>query len=222
MNMKNVCAIIAAAAGLAVGTSANADVLLSFGYTDLSGSFDGSAFHAVAVDNAAFSTSGDVTRLDSVGGTAAFAAGLAFGPTAASVEITIDVTSLGGQLASGAGGFVLTDIDGDTIQGDISGTWTSAGIGGIAFFAGMLNNVTLTSNVNGTFDGTSGGAVDMELPGAGPYEGAFVQLFINSGGGFFDAPFDGISVQVNGEVIPTPGSLAILSLAGLAAVRRRR
>ncbi len=201
--------------------SASADVIMSFGFTDLNGSYDGTGFSAVAVDSGALSTTGDVTRLANPGATADFNTGFASGLTAADVSISIDVTNLTATTADGMGSFVITDADGDTIAGDLDGVWTTMGFGSI-FFTGLIGNVQLTANANNTFDGPSGGSFDMNLPGEAPYEGAFVQLSIDTSGGFFSSEFTGRSIQVVGEIVPTPGSLALLGAGGLVGIRRRR
>jgi hypothetical protein len=101
---------------------------------------------------------------------------------------------------------------------DVAGTFTNGG-SGFYFFTGLLSNVNL---VGAEFNGSDGGAFDMDLPGDAPYNGALVQLFLDTNGGFFTQDFDGISVQLDGEILPTPGSVALLGLAGLVTTRRRR
>ncbi len=138
--------------------------------------------------------------------------------------MTIDVSNITALTADGAGTFNITDADGDTIDGNISGQWVSGG-GGIIFFNALLDGVTLTDNgtQDGTFDGPSAGSFDIDLPGDGPYPGAWIQLMIrNDGGTFFESDFGDASVQVDGEILPTPGSLAILGLGGLTMARAGR
>lgn len=211
-------ALTAVLAGLA-GVAGAAPVL-SFGYTDLSGSFvhDTSMFVASAADTDDLQTSGDVTRLADVVGTADFDTGFVSRSAFADVQLTMQVSPIDAITASGVGNIVLTDDDGDTIFATINGVFTSGG-SGIYFFEGLLSEV----GYNGSeFNGTDGGSFDMDLPGDPPYWGAIVQLFIASNAGFFNADFEGVSVQVSGEIVPTPGSLALLGLAGLTAARRRK
>lgn len=206
--------VLGATAGLASG-----EVILSWGYTDLDGSFDGTTFRAVA----GVSSSGDVTRLADPTSTAEFDAGFITRSAMADVLVAITVSNIGGVTADGSGSFTLTDDDGDTITGDIDGVFINGGFG-FVFFNGLLSNVVLNGNPQGgnTFNGVDGGSFDMDLPGETPYEGAIISLFLDPSSGFFTQTFDGVSVQVDGEIIPAPASLALLGLGGLVGMRRRR
>lgn len=217
--MKSTIFAVVGIVGCAAAT-ASAAPILSFGYTEVAGSFDTgtSVFDAVAVDNGALATAGDVTRLAAPGGTANFDAGFVSASAFADVSLTMDITAITGANASATGHIMLMDADGDSIHADVSGTFDNGGAG-FYFFTGLLSNVNL---VGAEFNGTDGGAFDMDLPGDAPYDGALVQLFLDSSGGFFTQDFDGLSVQLDGEILPTPGSMALLGLAGLATTRRRR
>jgi hypothetical protein len=208
-----------AAFGLLVGV-AQADVVLSFGFTDTSGAYDGAgSFSASAVDAGTLRTSGDVTSLTGAGGTAEFDAGFA----GATADFTVDLSvgAIVGGSRAGSGAFTITDADGDTITGDIDGDWLSGG-GDIVFFNGFLSNVFLNdTGLGGTFDGPSSGQFDMDIAGQ-PLEGAFVTLFIATGSGFFDSAFSGVSTQVDGVVVPAPAGVMALAGLGLMAARRRR
>lgn len=208
-----------AALGLLTG-AASADVVLTFGFTDTSGSYDGAgSFSASAVDAGALRTSGDVTSLFGAGGTAEFDAGFAGGT--ADFEVDLSVGPVVAGTRAGSGSFTITDADGDTITGDISGDWISGG-GDIVFFNGLLSDVFLNATGGGTtFDGPSSGGFDMGIPGQ-PLSGAFVTLFIATGSGFFDSAFSGVSTQVDGVVIPAPAGIMAIAGLGLMATRRRR
>lgn len=203
------------AAGACVAAPALAvDASVTFGFTDLNGSFD---FGTGVFDlNNDADTSGDVSRLEAPGGVADYNIGFA-APAAAA--FSVNVFNKVGSVAQGTGSFTITDADGDTLTGDIDGTWIQ-GLLGINF-NGDLSNVVFTSD-DGTFDGPSGGSFSTLLSGTPPYIGAVVQLFVPPGGNFFDSDFDVESVQVLGEIVPAPASLSLLGLAGLAAGRRRR
>lgn len=212
-----------AAFGLLAG-AAQAEVVLTFGFTDTSGSYDTgtSTFSAVSVDTPEFSTGGDVTRLAAPGGTAEFDTGFASGGSSAAFAMSLDVTAKMAGTAKGAGSFTITDADGDTVTGTISGDWISGG-GDIVFFNGLITDVILTDvgTLDGTFDGPSSGSFGLDIAGQ-PLEGALVSLFIATGSGFFDTGFSGVSTQVDGVVIPAPAGVLALTGIGLMAVRRRR
>jgi hypothetical protein len=219
-----------AVAGLAA--SASAEVVLSFGYTDLNGTYAqggvgiNGTFTANASSAGALQSSGDVTRLITPDGTSSFSAGFVGLLDSSDARFTVTVFNKTLNRAQGLGSFVLTDIDGDTITGDIDGLWIR-GPQGRTFFNGNLRNVTVNDNPDGEgfFDGLfngQAGAFSTDFIRQQPLSGAIVQLFIRTGVGFFDANFDSVSTQVAGELIPTPGALALLGLGGLVAGRRRR
>jgi MYXO-CTERM domain-containing protein len=217
---KGAVALCAAAVWMAAPSAASASNILTWGFTDLSGSFNAGAglFQAVSVSNDAFRTDGDVTRLAAPGGTAQYRNGAQAG----AVQIALTVQNAVGGTATGAGLFSITDADGDTLSGLIAGMWISPGAG-ITYFNGILSGVQFAALPgHTTFDGPSGGAFGMNLPGSPPYSGAVVELFINPAGGFFDQSFEHISTQASAVVTPAPGAMALLGLAGIGGLRRRR
>lgn len=209
------------AAGFGAAT-ANADVIATLTYDDLGGSFTrngagtGGAFVARAVDLAgALQTSGATSRIIPTQGNADFAPGFVSAANPADAVINIGTLFTGPGTASGNGNFVATDIDGDTVTGDLSGEWTTPGAG-ILFFNGALTNVRMNGQ---TFNGNTG-SWDMNLPGGPIFEGAIVQLTF-SGSGFFDQNFTNRATGTTLQIVPAPGALALLGLGGLVAARRR-
>lgn len=204
-------------AGLAASaTFANAQTILTFGFTDVDGSFRVS--DGVFEGRSVADTSGDVSRLAAPGGTASFNPGFAGGTADFSFDIDVMLTGVG--TADGVGSFTIVDAQGESLVGDIDGTFNQ--LGSFIVFQGLLSGVQFNDvSGDGTFDGPSGGSFGTDLPGTPPFEGAFVELFI-SRGNFFDRDFSGVSTQVIGEIVPAPASLALLGLGGLAAARRRR
>lgn len=200
--------------------SAQAEAILTFGFTDLSGSFNvgTSEFSADAVDTANLSTAGDVTRLSPVGATATYNDGFVSRSAFADVGLSMDVTNILANSADGNGSILITDNDGDTIVADIDGVFSNGGFG-IYYFTGYLSNVFLSGT---TFNGPDGGSFGMDLPGNEPYEGALVQLFIANNGNFFANSFTGRSVQLSGIIVPAPGVLGIAGAGLLLGARRRR
>lgn len=211
--------LIAAAGIAATAAVANAQAILTFGFTDVDGSFNATDGSFLGASTA--TTSGDVTRLAAPGGTAVFDPGFAgIGASDFSFDITVMIT--GGGTASGTGTFSIVDVHGESLTGDLDGQFTELAPGIIAF-NGLLSGVQFNDvSGDGTFDGPTTGSFSTDLPGTAPYDGAIVQLFIDGSGGFFDADFTGVSTQVSGVIVPAPASLALLGLGGLAAARRRR
>jgi hypothetical protein len=227
-------AILAAAAftGLSV-SAASAEVIATFGYTELNGSYNNldvdsngdPLYRATAVDTGSLQTRGDVTRLIPTGGTATFDTGFSSGGTGANYVAAISVIGFGSS-RGGVGSVTITDVDGDTLSMAVNGTWTPGpGTTGIIYFNGLISNVLFASNGNGigdgTFDGTSGtGFSTADLTGV--YSGALVQLSTRPGVGFFQGNFSNVSTLVTANIVPAPGTVALAGIAGLVGLRRRR
>lgn len=213
---------LVASAGLASAVSAQ--VVLTFNYTDLNGSYStaNSTFTAVASNTPALQSSGNVSRLlDNPSSTAVFNAGFE-GGSAANAQINISVFNIMGTLAQGAGSIVLTDTDGDTISMGLSGFWVRQS-GGRTFFNGNITNAVFgfAPGSDNVFTGQTG-SFNMNFAAQQPLTGALIQLFVRSGVGFFAQDFTGQSTQVAGQLVPTPAAAALMGLGGLAAARRRR
>lgn len=210
------------AISLVAGT-ASANVVATFGFTDLSGSYDSGTglYRAVAADNAQFSTSGDVTAIGSPFATATYAYGFTNRSGFANADFSINVTMNNGTTAVGAGSFTIMDDNGDTLTGDISGLWINGG-SGFVYFNGSLSNVSFNDITgDGTFDGPDGGGFSIPLTQTNNEDGAIIGLFFR-GANFFGSSFDLRTAQIAGQILPTPGSLALACVGGLALARRRR
>ncbi len=213
----HVLGILTAASITAAGS---AEVILSYTYSDVSGSFDvGSGLYTAVASS---QTSGDVTRLDGAAGTAEFNAGFA-GTSMADFVMTINVTNNNGFTADGTGSFTVSDTNGDTVTGEIVGTWMKGAFGTV-FFNGQLNNVTVNDNSgDGSFDGATAGSFSTDFSGYNsPFQGAIVTLYIHSASAFLTKSFSGVPALVSAEIVPAPGVLALALASGLVAIRRRR
>ncbi len=218
-----ICGIVAAAALVAAAGSASADVILTWGFTELNGTYNNitKEFTAKAENNGNLQTTGDVSRLVSTTGTALFQDGFVSGADSADYQMNISVFNKVGNTAQGTGTVTITDKNGDTIYADITGDWISPGFG-IVYFNGLLNNVVVTDNSgDGTFDGPGGGSFSSDFSAYSSLNGALVQLFTRTGVGFFNTSFSNVTTLVSANVVPTPGSLALVGIAGVLAVRRR-
>jgi hypothetical protein len=194
-----------------VGTAAFAGPgpILTFGFTDLAASFDGTS--AYTLDPTAL-TDGDVTRTVPATGTAEYRADWTGGT--ADFDLSMTISNITATTADGAGSFTVTDADGDTITGDFTGVWMRG-----AFFNGHVNNVYLTSD-DGTFDGPSGGSFSTAFSSPQPFSGLIIELAI---GTWFDMAFSDANTKVDVQLIPVPAAvlLGALGLSTVAWVRRK-
>jgi len=229
--VRNTMSAVIALAAAGSAQAGVAELVASFGFTDLNGSYLGTTndgtFTATAAGAGAASTAGDVTRLlGGVSQTAEFDADFADDADESGVLINISVEEMGSEIV-GSGSFEITDADGDTIAGEITGEWL-LGPFGFVFFNGMIESAAFASDGDTDaagapealeFDGPSGGSFSF-ADILGNLNGAFSLLF--NEGDAFTGNFEGASVQGDGLLIPGPGSAAIAGLGVLVAARRRR
>jgi len=136
-----------------------------------------------------------------------------------SLTMAIDNIDNTAQTATGTGAFTITDIDGDTITGNMSGNW--ALIGGYTTFSGDMANVQWTTD-DGFFNGDDGSddaAVALDLITSPPWEGQVVGLTIDSVPAWmlytsWPSAKPGSAV---GAIVPTPAAV-LLGILGLSAV----
>lgn len=220
--MRTITAAVVGAIVAGAGSSAMAQQpILTFGFTDLSGSFNVQTgqFSAVGVDQADLRTSGDVSRIQDPVGTAVYAPGDGVNR----VAVDLLVSAVMPTTANGTGSLTITDLDGDTLTADISGQFIANGPA--VFFNGVISNPVFQDNgtPDMTFDGPGGGSFLRTFgPAVGPYTGAIVQLYLGTAGAFFTQNFSGVSTQVSGAIVPAPATLGLLGFGLLAAGRRRR
>jgi len=172
------------------------------------------------VDDSTASTSGSLTGTasPSAGDKAEFNTGAWVGSEgfASSMAISAVSGSTAGSTALGVGTFSLTDVTGDVVSGNLSGTWTKQ-IGSLSTFSGSLSNVAW-ANTSGdnTFDGHSGDAVSMLFGSPMPWSGYLIQLNV-SGPWFSEIGGVGRVASIDAGVIPAPGA-ALLGMIGLGIV----
>lgn len=219
MSFRKTLILVVAAGAASIGASANADVIASLTYDDLSGSYNSGTqtFTAAAVNNAFLQTSGDTTRLVATQSNATFDPGFV-SRSVANFVLNCSVVPTGPFSATGVGAFTATDVDGSTITGTLNGVWGRPAPGFI-FFNGTLTNVTMQA-ADGTFNGEHG-SWNTNFPSPAPYEGAIVQL-VFGGSTFFTGNFSNRAVGITAQIVPSAGSLALLGLGGMVAGRRRR
>jgi hypothetical protein len=143
-----------------------------------------------------------------------------FGPTTLgnfNISTNIDnFTGMGTPLnpyrADGVGEFTLTDTDGDTITGNVAGTWIMYGV---PIFAGNLSNVYWNNeNNDDTFDGDNYPGVSMSFGASPPWSGTLVELTSSGAAWFKDGDWSDTGGSVDALVIPVPAAV-LLSVLGL-------
>lgn len=209
-------AMLTAASG-----AASAEINTTWGFSDLSASFDGAS--SLIIEDTLLSgtqgTSGDVTYLGGASPSVAeFNSGFQNLATDADVLITMTIGAFSTETADATGNFTITDENGDTLEGAFEGSWVRGF--GFAFFNG---NVTSASyNINdgdGEFiapDGLTGFDNSTESLNGGISFLALLPAWFDSTSGFSDA-----STQGDAILLPTPASL-VLAGAGFAFATRRK
>lgn len=118
-----------------------------------------------------------------------------------------------GGVFAGGGSFVIT------------GNGSNGIPNGVIFNGTFVGNVTWTliTLANGTHNYTLTGAIEGSWLGGASYNGATVQLTINTGKGFFNGQTNISSGDTN-VTVPEPGTLGLLGtgLIGLAGALRRK
>ena len=232
MTNRSRFAIALAVAAGALTSVASADVIATMTYDDLAGSFNFGTgqFTAVAADQGpmGLQSAGEVSRTDGNPGSASFEVGFVSGANAADFVLNSSVVIVTpGQLATGVGSFTSTDADGDTVTGDLSAVWIFDAVNSFIYMNAVLSNVRVTDNADaqGNFDdqfnGSQLGSFQISGMGTQPYDGALTQIVFGAGS-FFTGDFRNAATGLTAQILPTPGSLALLGLGGLVATRRRR
>lgn len=209
--MKKLALIMAV---VAVSCAPAMATIFSFTISGLVNSFDGVS---------AFSTTVDKTlSLGVVHRTIAPTSSTLLLPTmwgggSADFSLSMTISAIGATTATGTGSFILTDVDGDTISGTMTGTWTKASS---PTYVGTLAGVVYTPSVGGetTFDGDSGAPTLMTFVSPPPYNGAIVELTANTGSWFTSAFSNTVpGGSIDATVIPAPAAV-VLGMMGFGLV----
>jgi hypothetical protein len=197
-----------------------AQPILTYGFTDLNSSFAPSTPGSGNLSIAAVSAStGDVTRLVPSTQSALFIQDFVSGPDPANVMVNLALTGISATSAAATGSFTLTDVDGDTITGNLAGTLSP--LGSNTQFLGLVSNVFLNETGDGSFEGTSG-SFSMNFSGVAsePFNGA-TNYLISTPFASFGATFATASTQIQAQIVPEPATATLLGAAALLLRRRR-
>ncbi len=218
--MRTACSVCVIAVGAFSGI-ASAGLVTSFGFTELSASFNLATgeFAAEASSANGLSTTGDVTGYGAGVETAVFNPGFYTGGTDAYVLVTMNIVNVVGNTAFAEGGrFLIRDADGDNLAGSFVGQWDLRF--GFAFFDGEITSAQFNDAGDGMFEGPGGGSFDTP---EGTLIGALSFLMMEGSGSLFSDSFEARPASVDGMlVVPAPGALALAGLGGLVVARRRR
>jgi hypothetical protein len=157
-------------------------------------------------------TSGSVTRQRVPQSVANFIAGQ-WG-LGGNFGLSMALTNVTSTSADGSGSFAITDINGDVLGGNISGTWSRVGVSNV--FSGVMTGVSFANNSgDGNLDGHIGSA-SMIFPQPIPWHGSLIQLS-TTGTWFSQGDYSTTSGSVDASVVPIPGAV-LLGVIGLGAV----
>lgn len=207
--------IVLAVALCVIATPARAS-MFDFHFGSLDSSFDGSSAFSTSTNPTL--TSGSVTRQRVPQAVANFLAGQ-WG-LGGNLGLSMTITNITASSAVGSGSFAITDINGDIISGQLSGTWSRVNVSNV--FSGMLSNVSFADNSgDGNFDGHLGSA-SMSFPQPIPWHGSLIQLS-TTGTWFSQGAYSTTSGSVDASVVPVPGAV-LLGMIGLtiAGVKLRK
>jgi len=209
--------------GLSMGVAAGGAhaQFVTFGFTDLEGSFNRRGFSAVSVDAAPLHSAGDVSLVGLTGGTADYDAGFESLGTNAEAFFGMSVFNITATTADATGGFQIWDADLDSIDASFTGVWTNRG-NGFAYFDGTVTHAWFEGAGNGSFDGPSGGSFSLDGLVGTHWTGGAISFLMPIPDGFFTTYFDGNVTLVDGIIaVPAPAGVALLALGRLVGVATR-
>lgn len=215
--MRRTVLFVAIGAILTLGVSPASADLFGFHIADTLTVFDGTTFTATADATVTNSSATLTAYAASAGDSKAYFFWNPFGD-AGGFALTMAISDIDdvAKIAAGAGAFVFTDADGDTLTADVAGTWTREGPHN--HFSGSLTNVYFNETGDGgTFDGGDliGGSVPMDFSAPMPWTGSMVEITA-SANWFGDGEFTVRGGSIDGVVVPVPGAV-LLGLLGLGA-----
>ncbi|UCD30438.1 MAG: hypothetical protein JSV03_08220 [Planctomycetota bacterium] len=190
--------------------------LFHFNVNLLDMTFDGTRFDATLYYYSEFALTRDVAPVETVD-LDPWRGGLGLG----GLSLWMDLDNITSDTATAIGQFTITDIDGDTITGDLTGNWER--IGYYPYFSGGMSDIQWTSD-DGFFDGNFGSddsSMPLDLVSGPPWDGTIIELTTGHTL-WFTYPWTGkyarkVGGSFEGVVTPTPTAV-ILGILGLGVV----
>jgi hypothetical protein len=191
--------------------------LFEFSYGSLNATYDGAGSFTTAINPVL--SSGSVSRVQVPQGVANFIAG-SWG-LGGDFTIAMTISNITATSAKGVGSFINTDVDGDTITGNLAGTWAPlppppAPQATSNIFAGLLSNVAYNDNgaLDDSFDGHLN-SISMSYIQPEPWRGTIIEL-TTTGTWFGEGAFTTNQGSVDASVVPVPAAV-LLGFFGLSA-----
>jgi hypothetical protein len=213
-----------------IATSVRAN-MFDFQFDDLTSMWDGTSGFSMTVNPS--ETSGSLTRIAVPTATAYFLRdgtlpGFDWSTLGGNFSLSMTITSITGTgtvadpfSATGVGSFAITDITGDVISGNATGTWSR--LSASNDFDGVISNVSWANNSgDGNFDGHLGSASMAFSQPTIQWSGS-LRLDTREDNWFGQGAYTTDASSVEAEVVPVPAAvlLGVLGL-GVAGLKLRK
>jgi len=198
------------------GATASADLFHFSVPNKFETTFDGTRFDASFNYYSDFALTRDVAPVETVN-LFPWKSGLGLG----GFSLWMDLDNITANTATAIGGFTITDIDGDTITGDIIGNWGL--IGGYTHFSGAMSNIQWTTD-DGFFNGNDGSddaSMPLDFASDPPWNGSIIELTTGHTVWFSYPWVEPYATKLGGgidaSIVPVPAAV-LLGMLGLGAV----
>jgi len=178
--------------------------------------FDGTRFDASLNYYSDFALTRDVAPVETVN-LFPWKSGLGLG----ALSLWMDLDNITATTATAMGQFTITDVDGDTLTGNLTGDW--ALIGNYPSFSGEMSGIQWTTD-DGFFNGNDGSddsSMPLDFASDPPWTGSIMELTTGHTSWFTYPWEEPYAVKrgggIEGVVVPIPAAI-LLGILGLGAV----